>query len=244
MESKSKNKLMSDERFRALYAAICASELGASVPPIICREIAEFGHILLDSSLLTAEEEGYLIGMIESQSQTEQFKGAEWNLLCRYSRDGVDAQYARAQELFHNTCDGKKHTVCLLDVKETGWICGGYASTEWKSTGSNTAAKDENAFLFVIRPAEKRKVFHRKRNGKGDLIQPDRGILYNRGDGFNFGYNDFFWGNNYRTFDQVSQIYTRNGSQYFDWDAAEELTGQKAHPNPHWTDFEVYQLNT
>ena len=64
-------KMPDSGRFRVMYDAICDSDLDASLPLIICREIAEFGRISLDSSLMTVEEQSYLVEMIESQSQTE-----------------------------------------------------------------------------------------------------------------------------------------------------------------------------
>ena len=236
-EVQSDSNLMNDERFVAIYEAICASELGSLLPPPLCREIAEFGRRSMDSAVLSNEEQGYLIEMIESQSQTEHLKDRDWKLLCRGS-NGDDTQKA-----FHTACDGKEHTVCLLEVEETGWICGGYASTEWKSTNWNTPAKDDNAFLFVIRPKEKRNVFHRKKNEEfeGALCE-NEGILYNEGDGFNFGYNTLYWGNYAKSESQIRVIYNQTHQDYFTYDSRLDVTGHEEYPRPHWKDYEVFQL--
>merc|ERR1712168_332046 len=108
---------------------------------------------------------------------------------------------------------------------ETGWLCGGYASTEWESTLSNTKGKDEDAFLFVIRPADKRKVFHRQRNCDGEVVEPEGGILFNRGDGFNFGYNTLFWGNANQSEERIREIWADTG--YFTHESPNALIGQK-----------------
>ena len=142
--------------------------------------ICDFSKLCIDSVILTQEEQEFLISIIDSQSETKQLQYAEWHLLCRGSRDGVK------QKAFHDACDGQKHTVCLLDVNSTGYVCGGYASTAGASTRYNTRAKDDNAFLFVLRPVEARKVCSRKRDDEtGKLVRPDGGVLHNRGDGFN-----------------------------------------------------------
>ena len=229
-----------NERFRVLCQAICASELGASIPTFICHEIAEFGHILLESALLTAEEESYLIEMIESQRQTEYFQNCDWKLLCRGSRDG------KTPTAFHDACDGHKYTVCLMDVEETGWICGGYASTEWKSTDHSQRAKDDDAFLFVIRPKGKRHVFHRQRDKAGNLLWDDCGVTHYKRDGFNFGAHILFWGHSkLGDKDLIRLIRCRGANEYFDYKAADEIIGKDelGRTGGSWTDFEVYQLN-
>eukprot|EP01084_Bolivina_argentea_P070698 128554_1 len=131
------------------------------IPDGICLIIIDFSKIVLDSKILTQEEQEYLVQLIEEQPQTKQFTYCKWNLLCRGTRDGIK------QKVFHNNCDGEKNTICILDVHETGYVCGGYASTEWKSTSTNTRGQDENTFLFVIRPIEARNVFHRARDQDG-----------------------------------------------------------------------------
>ena len=113
-----RKRVRSKTRFQAMLEALCDSELGLSLPPPLCHEITEYGQYTMDSVLLNDEEQGYLMEMIQSQRQTEYFKHGDWNLLCRHSRDG--AQYDRAWNLFHKKCDGRKDTLCLMEVKETG----------------------------------------------------------------------------------------------------------------------------
>ena len=231
-----KHDLMNNPRFKSLYEAVSESELGSTIPPPISNVIAQFGWIIMDSKLLTEEEQDYMLEMIESQQQTEKFKCCDWKLLCRASDgDGTQKQ-------FHDACDGKKHTVCLMEVEETGYICGGYASTEWKSTDYNTGAKDDDAFLFVIRPIEKRNVFHRKRHENGDLCRSD-GILYNKGDGFNFGYNTLFWGNENTEERRIKMIRISSDTQYFTYESEIDVVGRKGWGCTQWKDYEVFQLH-
>ena len=240
-EQESKDTPTEDQHFRELYEAISASELGSILPPPLCREIAEFGKLFVDSVLLTEEEQTYLVEMIESQSQTERFKNAEWKLLNRHSRDGD--QFDWAYNEFHKLCDGKTNTICLMNVEETGWICGGYASAAWNSSGFNVAAKDDDAFLFVIRPENKRKIFHRKRDEEGKLIR-EHGILNSYPDGFNFGYNTFWWGDGTRS-DEGQRMIQGAANNYYTFESLSELTGHD-HDGwsdySHWEDYEVFQL--
>ena len=233
-------KVPDNGRFRELYDTVCESELGSTLPPPLCREIAEFGRLFVDSVLLNEEEQAYLAEMIQSQSQTEHFKYAEWNLLNRHSRDGDQFDWAFNE--FHKLCDGKSNTICLMNVEETGWICGGYASAAWGSGGYNVGTKDDDAFLFVIRPENKRKIFHRKRDEEGKLVA-EHGILNSYPDGFNFGYNTFWWGNGNRS-DEGQRIIRGHPDDYYTFESMQDLTGyeQKGYERPHWSDYEVFQL--
>ena len=102
------------------------------IPKEVVRIIVEFSKISFESVILTEEEQAYLVEIIEAQRETQrrrrpyQLKRAEWKLLCRGSKDG------KTQRAFHDACDGQRHTVCLLDVDSTGYVCGGYASTAWE----------------------------------------------------------------------------------------------------------------
>eukprot|EP01083_Nonionella_stella_P258302 883074_1 len=137
------------------------------MPPEIILLIVEFIQAFIDSTILNDEEKNYLFQLITEQNQTAQFKNCEWELLARGTTNGMK------QSIFHEYCDGKQNTICLLDIHSTGFICGGYASSAWQSTDSNYQVKDDNAYLFVIRPKSKRKIFHRKKNNDGVLIEPN-----------------------------------------------------------------------
>lgn len=135
---------------------------------------------------------------------------------------------------------------------DTGWICGGYASTEWSPESGtlgvwgNYTLKDENTFLFVIRPKDKRNIFHRKRDDDGNLLQPNGGLVWNPSDGFNFGYNTLYWGNGRywaMTGIYVNSEHPQNKShEYYDLESAVDIVGQNEYPQPNWKDFEVFQL--
>ena len=245
-----KYDLTNNTRFKSVYDAVLKSTWGSTIPPSLCYVIAEFGWIYIDSSLLTREEQDYIFEMITSQRQTEKFAQSEWNLLCRHSRDRKWIGYARGtnkyeepSDLFHRLCDGKRHTICLMDVDETGYICGGYASAAWGAGGS--PVKDDDTFLFVIRPKGKRAVFHRKRDDSGKLIERN-GILNSRAGGFNFGFNTFSWGISskyYQSEEGMRAIHT-SVDDYYTHQSKRELVGKvfQLGWSGHWTDFEVFQL--
>merc|ERR1712228_220861 len=210
-----------------------------AVPSDITIIIIEFAKIFIDSVILSPEEQQYLVKMIESQPQTSKFKHCEWKLLCRGSRDGKGDYNA-----FHKLCDGKKNTVCLVDLHEQGFVSGGYASSAWKSTDGNTPCKDDNAFLFTLRPMDKRKIFHRKRDKDGNFMKPKGGILHNKADAFNFGYNSFFWGNRHSIPCDTLIVINPGKKGYFDVGKNADLCG---HGESGWTytkfrEFEVFQL--
>eukprot|EP01084_Bolivina_argentea_P250125 418978_1 len=203
---------------------------GTDIDEEIFIFIKRFAQIV-ESTILSYEEQIYLTELIERQSQTKQFKDCEWNLLCSGTRDGMK------QKIFHDYCDNQPHTVCILNVSSSGYVCGGYASTEWQSTDDNIAAKDDNTFLFVLRPIHARNVFHRKRNEDGTLACSN-GILYNKGDGFNFGYNTLFWGNGVTN---PEDVYCEGTQDYFDYETAKDIVGSDWTET--FTDFEVFTFN-
>lgn len=201
---------------------------------IICL-IVEFTKIVIESAILSKEEQRYLLELVQQQPQTQRFQYAEWKLLCRGSTHGMN------QKTFHDRCDGKKHTICLLDMHTHGYVSGGYASTEWKSTNSNTRGKDDDAYLFCVRPLDRQRVYHRSKDEAGKLKDAACGILYNKGDGFNFGYNTFFWGN----YDQEPKtVYVSSRPRdYFELDSIGLLTGSTSrYGGVEFKDFEVFQL--
>ena len=213
-----------------------------SVPDGVILIMVEFSKLCLESNILTQEEQEYLIEMIEATPQTERFKYNEWKILCSGKKDGIK------QKVFHDTCDGKENTVCLLDVSSTGYVCGGYASIAWKGADWNEKGKDDDAFLFVIRPIEARKVCHRKKDENGKLLRPDCGILFCDLDGFNFGYNTLFWGNGE---DDPELVDCADNQHYFEYESAKDIVGQLEDDEegdswcslyPTFSDFEVFQL--
>ena len=203
------------------------------VPNEIALIILEFIKTFIDSDILSPEESEYLVQLIEEQAQTAKFKHCEWKLLCRGSRDGLD------YNKFHEYCDGKKNTVCIADIQPNGFVSGGYASTEWKSTDRNVPAKDDDAYLFCVRPSDKRKVYHRSRDKDGNL-KSEFGILYNKSDAFNFGYNSFFWCDGYKI--PVDTFEITEGDTYYQVEDFTDLIGEYEYEETQFTNFEVFQL--
>ena len=139
------------------------------------------------------------------------------------------------------------NTVCLLDVSSTGYICGGYASTAWSNSYEDDK-KDDNAFLFVIRPIEARKVFHRKRDENGKLLEKN-GIWNSVYDGFNFGHDTFYWGD---ADTNPKTVYIQPEQDFFQYGNANDVVGEekRVFKKSAWgnkerrgfSDYEVFQL--
>ena len=241
-EIATQNDIQIEFRRKLLGFGYIRDNYDQQVPADIVLLITEFYKLCLESNILSEEEQEYLINLVEQQPQTQQFKYGEWNLLCSGKRDGIK------QKIFHDRCDNKPNTICILDVTSTGYVCGGYASTKWKSVGGYARAKDDDAYLFVIRPKEARKVCHRKRDENGELLQPDAGILYCEDDGFNFGYNTLFWGNGES---QPKSVYCDDDQDYFEYKSAKDIVGKDESGSngeelecATFSDFEVFQLKT
>jgi len=62
-------------------------------------------------------------------------------LLYRGTRDGMEANY------FHNKCNNEGPTISLFK-NEKGYIFGGYASTDWTSSGGYKSAPE--SFIFTL----------------------------------------------------------------------------------------------
>ena len=225
-----------------LVCVFVRQSLKEIVPEVIILMIIDFSKPCLESNILTEEEQQYLITMIEQQPQTMKFKYSSWNLLCSGKRDGIK------QKIFHDKCDGKQNTVCILDITSTGYVCGGYASTAWRSTQNYTIGKDDDAFLFVIRPIKARKVCHRKRTKYGNLLDPDCGITFEEHYGFIFGKFTFFWG----AFQDPKIVCCLNHQHHFEYSTGRDIVGVDSYDQQlaiemwndqvKFTDFEVYQL--
>ena len=71
--------------------------------------------------------------------------GGEWDLIYRYSRDGLSSNNAA----FHNNCDNKGPTIVLIETSEGG-LLGGYTNSSWRSSHYDESAKAEKAFIFTL----------------------------------------------------------------------------------------------
>lgn len=116
---------------------------------------------------------------------------------------------------------------------------------EWDNTDW-TKGRDDDAFLFVIRPVEKRTIFRRARDENGTLIE-EYGLLFHSGDAFNFGHNTFFWGNRATTSRERREIWAFPFSRntYFTDGSTKTMVGQipaESGKLAHWKECEVFQL--
>ena len=112
-------QMTASERLSLVSSWFVRSCFEEDIPKEIMEIIIAFSKTCIESVILTKEEQKYLLEIIDARRETQQFKCAEWKLLCRGSRDG------KTQKAFHDACDEQKHTICLPDVDSTGYVCGG-----------------------------------------------------------------------------------------------------------------------
>jgi hypothetical protein len=77
----------------------------------------------------------------------EEFRGKQFSLLYRASRDGFQAK------AFHSRCDGRPNTLTLIHSKN-GNIFGGFTPCEWESPAYGCTYKYDEAgrsFLFTVK---------------------------------------------------------------------------------------------
>ena len=156
------------------------------------NEINNFGKIELkrkykiDSKIINKKEE------IELLTKRLTLKGLQnknviFNLLYRASRDGD------APNIYHNKCDGKTKTICLIQTIK-GCIFGGYTETMIKSNNYDND-KDPNSFVFSI---NKMKIYENmKKENYAVCHSPGWGPIF-RNDAFAVWDQNFFSYNQHR----------------------------------------------
>jgi hypothetical protein len=70
-----------------------------------------------------------------------------FGLLYRGSRDGFDSS------TFHDRCDGKPHTVTIVETT-LGFIFGGYTPTVWDRTSGSKSDSSLQSFIFTLKNAQ------------------------------------------------------------------------------------------
>ena len=144
-------------------------------------------------------------------SKVPQNKNITFNLLYRASRDGGDPN------IYHNKCDGKANTICLIETNK-GFKIGGY--TEVMIDGKGNDHKDPNSFVFSI---NKMKSYENmKKEGNAVCHSSNWGPIF-RSDDFAVWDKNFFFYNNHQVgtkgqsnFGSMDKDYENNGEyQYF-----------------------------
>ena len=194
-----------------------AQKESVSIPVVIDYLISIYLE-WIDSKILTDKKDrDTLLTMIENHNTTAKFKNCKWKLLFRASRDGYSPND------FHNKCDGKGNTVCIIKT-EYNHIAGGYTEVPWSSpiTSNPTVYETKfvgNAYIFSIAP--KTKIFEQKK----DTVA----VTHSINCGFNFGYWNFYtYGEDKSCFCHPSHI------NYF-------LTGSCRSP-VQYINYEVFRL--
>ena len=153
-----------------------------TIPSDIQQLIQQFAEKCMGSKIITDDEEHRFIQLLLSKKPSL-FNEKEFQLLYRASENDYSARK------FHNLCDNKGATLVIVQ-SEFGNIFGGYTSIPWKTTkrdGEITFAKDETAFLFIIRnddkPEEEPQIFDilEKKKMNAILYTNDCGPVFGNG---------------------------------------------------------------
>ena len=182
----------------------------------LLNKINKFGKIELkgkykiDSKIINKKEEIELLAK-RLTSKGLQNKDVIFNLLYRASRDGD------APKIYHNKCDGKAKTICLIQTIK-GCIFGGYTEVMISSNGSDY--KDHNSFVFSI---NKMKIYENmKKEDVAVCHSSNWGPIF-RNDAFAVWNKNFFSYNQHRVGTKASSNFGsmdldyefNNGEKYF-----------------------------
>ncbi|KAG9302999.1 hypothetical protein G9A89_006216 [Geosiphon pyriformis] len=142
----------------------------------------------IDSKLLRSHNIRQLDHWIQGKDINTPFEnplGNDLKLLLRGSRDGFTPGD------FHRLCDDKGATVCIIKVKGTGQLIGGYNPQSWDSR--NTNLDGEDSFIFSLGDGTLGNAkLSRFVNGHGPYSSPTCGPC--------FGYGSIgLYGNDFRT---------------------------------------------
>jgi hypothetical protein len=99
-------------------------------------------------------------------SSFESFRGKEFRLLYRGSRDGFGCRD------FHRLCDNRAGTVTVIQ-SDGGFVFGGYTPVAWRSSGSWINDNSMKSFLFTMKNPHglSPRVFGLKANGLNGAVQ-------------------------------------------------------------------------
>lgn len=225
MSAKATRLSVSDKLEYVTYGYI-RENVEAKVKDIIPEEIkllisSFLSNLWMDSTILTPKEKDMLISMVEGNKITSKFKGCEWKLLIRASRDG----YEPAD--FHKLCDGKQDTVCFVET-EHNHIAGGYVELEWGQSQFDWSQSCDNAYMFVVRPTQK--IFEKNPPEKA-IMERKCTVMHWEGDCFSFGYENLYLSQNKRGY--------CHPKKHFNFDNSKEVAGSTSF---RVIDYEVFQL--
>ena len=104
-------------------------------------------HTIIDSKILTEDEIGKLLDMIDKKYPNK--IEHHWKLLFRGSRHGFN------KNDFYQRCEKIENTICVIHTPQDN-VFGGFARREWvnMSNKQDYHCDDERAFVFSIRSSE------------------------------------------------------------------------------------------
>ena len=127
-------------------------------PDDIINIIYAFYLIRIASGILDLKEQSALINLLynrlKKDKEYENIKSIETELLFRASENEYDG------DKFHTACDNKGPVLLIVET-EYDHVFGAFLSKSWNG---RIAAKDENAFLYIIRPTME--IFEQKKEPK------------------------------------------------------------------------------
>ena len=187
---------------------------------------------LIDSKIMTMDEEELLLKFIKEQTKRDNWN---WTLLYRATEHGFE------KDAFYQKCRDKGNTVIMVENSLKNQVFGGYTPCEWKY--DNDRAKDASgatfgpdptltSFLFMLRSSDsisyEPRVFKLKKDKK------DKAVSYRNNTAFDFGCNDWYYYLKEMEFYRMNCCY----EWYDDYDITWNWNKDYSHPN----EIEIYQL--
>ena len=189
----------------------------------VCKE---FFGALIDSKILSVNEESLLLQYVRDQTK----KDWNWKLIYRGTQHGFK------RDDFYGKCQDKGNTVVIV-YNEHEQIFGGYTPCKWENRqiSSNKYGNDEAAtsFLYILRTICKLgpRLFKLKDNKKHQAVS------YHSNTAFDFGHNDFYLYN--------QRVYTEINNCCYEWYDTKEtvyLGGGKI-DNGDPKEIEIFELS-
>ena len=192
--------------------------------PIECKLLCKtFVGGLIDTKILTINEEAILLQYVKQQTKSEW----KWKLLLR----ATDHDNGFSNNVFYKHCENKTNTVIIIH-NEHNHVFGGYTPCRWehyKGTGSKWVTDDTlTTFLFRLRSKDDIgiKVMPLKKE------PPNNAVCYTADYAFEFGYSDMVLCG--------EKVYTDHISCFEGLGCPGYLSGPSTKSTP--IEIEIYQL--
>ena len=155
-----------NERYKQLVSSFIRTVHDLSIPESIALVTLLFYYNILESSILTDEENDKLLYLFDEQNKFQDLGNYSYKLVYKRTRDGVQ------ENDFKDKCHDKKNLLCIIWDQNNN-VFGGYTSIGWKGRSQLDHYVDNKAFIFIIRSIKnyEAKIFNAIKGKKAIRIQ-------------------------------------------------------------------------